>query len=57
MLVRMKWLPILIVIVGGILVWLYLIASLNRRNSSEFDRKARRAKKFTSRLVHPPFKR
>lgn len=56
MLERMKWLLLMIVIVIGILVWLFLIASLNRRNSAEFDRRARKARKFSSRVVHPPFK-
>ena len=57
MLLRMEWLFLMIVIVVGILVWLYLIASLNRRNSTEFERRARKARKFSSSVVHPPSKR
>jgi hypothetical protein len=29
---------------------------LNRRNTDEFNRKVRKAGKFGSRLLHPPFK-
>ena len=53
MLVGMEW--FLLVIVGS-LVWAYLIVTFNRRNSTEFDRKARKTKKFSSRVEHRPFK-
>lgn len=56
MLVRMKWLFFMIAIVVGILVWLNLMATLNRRNSAEFDRKARKARKFGTHLPHPTSK-
>jgi hypothetical protein len=49
----MEWfLPV----VFGCLVWAYLSVAFKRRNDAEFDRKARKARKFSSRLVHPRFK-
>jgi len=45
----------LLVIVGG-LVWAYLSVAFKRRNDAEFDRKARKARKFSSRWVHPRIK-
>ena len=53
MLVGMEWFLLVIV---GCLIWAYLSITLNRRNSAEFDRKARKAKRFSSRVLHPPFK-
>jgi hypothetical protein len=49
----MKW---FLLVVVGCLVWAYLSVTLNRRNIDEFNRKARKATKFRSRLLHPPFK-
>jgi hypothetical protein len=45
-----------LVVIIGCLVWAYLSVTMNRRNSNEFDRQVRRAKKFRSHLVHPTFK-
>ena len=45
-----------LVVIVGCLVWAYLSVIMNRRNFNEFDRRARKAGKFRSRLVHPPFK-
>jgi hypothetical protein len=44
-------------VIVGCLVWAYLVVRMNRRNSNEFDRRARKAGKLRSRLLHPPFKR
>jgi hypothetical protein len=43
-------------IVVGCLVWAYLSVALNRRNIDEFNQKERKAAKYRSRLLHPPFK-
>jgi hypothetical protein len=49
----MEWfLPVVV----GCLVWAYLGVTFNRRNVEEFNRKARKAGKFSSRVLHPPFK-
>jgi len=50
---RMGW---FLVVIVGCLVWAYLSVTMNRRNSNEFDRRARKAEKFRSHLSHPPFK-
>jgi hypothetical protein len=49
----MAWfLPVIV----GCLIWAYLSVTLNRRNIDEFNRRARRAARLHSRLLHPPFK-
>jgi hypothetical protein len=45
-----------LVVIVGCLVWAYLSVTMNGWNSNEFDRRARKAKKFSSHLVHPTFK-
>jgi hypothetical protein len=45
-----------LVVILGCLVWAYLSVTMNRRNSNEIERRARKAEKFRSRLLHPPFK-
>ncbi len=50
---RMGW---FLIVILGCLVWAYLSVTMYRRNSNEFDRRARKAKKFRSRLLHPTFK-
>jgi hypothetical protein len=54
MLSGVKW---FLVVILGCLVWAYLIVILHRRNSAEFERKARKARKFSSRILHGQFKR
>jgi hypothetical protein len=49
----MRW---FLVVIVGCLVWAYLSVTMNRRNSNEFDRRARKAGKLRSRLLHLPFK-
>ena len=49
----MKW---FLVVIVGCLVWAYLSVTFKRRNDAEFDRRERKAGKFRSRLLHPPFK-
>jgi hypothetical protein len=43
-----------LVVIVGCLVWVYVNVAMNRRNFNEFDRRARKAVKFRSRLLHPP---
>jgi hypothetical protein len=49
----MEW---FLAIVAGCLVWAYLSVTMNRRNTYEFNRRARKAGKFSSRWAHPRFK-
>jgi hypothetical protein len=50
---KMGW---FLVVIVGCLVWAFLSVTMNHRNFNEFDRRARKAGKFRSRLLHPPFK-
>jgi len=45
-----------LVVILGCLIWAYLSVTMNRRNSNEFDRSARKTGKLRSRLLHPTFK-
>jgi len=49
----MKWFVLVIV---GFLVWVYLSNPFNRGKIAQFNRKAWKAGKAHSRLVHPPSK-
>jgi hypothetical protein len=44
------------IVVGCCIVWAYLIVTMSRRGSAESDRKALKARKFGSRLLHPHFR-
>ena len=50
---RMGW---FLIVILGCLVWAYLSVTMYRRNFNEFDRRARKAGKIRSRLLHPTFK-
>jgi hypothetical protein len=49
----MAWfLPVIV----GCLIWAYLSVTLNRHKIDEFNRKARKAGRLRSRLMHSTFK-